>query len=53
MLNTLGRLMWVAVGALGAMAWQSAEADKRKGATNGAGKTTRSRSRARSTTKAT
>jgi hypothetical protein len=33
------------------MPWQSAEADKRKGAAPGTGKTTRSRSRARTTTK--
>lgn len=48
MLNMLGRLMWVAVGALGVKAWDAAEADKRRkgGASNGG--TTRSRGRGRS-----
>ena len=50
MLNMLGRLMWVAVGALGVKAWQSAEEERRKGGTAN-GTTTRSRSRKRSTTK--
>jgi hypothetical protein len=48
MLNMLGRLMWVAIGALGVKAWQAAEEDqRRKGGTAG-GTTTRPRSRKRS-----
>jgi hypothetical protein len=48
MLNMLGRLMWVAVGALGVKAWQAAEDERRKGSA-GNGTTTRARGRKRST----
>jgi hypothetical protein len=44
MLNMLGRLMWVAVGALGVKAWEAAEAERRKGTTaTGAPKRARKR----------
>ena len=54
MLNMLGRLMWVAVGALGVKAWEAAEQERAvKGGTNGGtgarSRVGRSRSKVRKT----
>lgn len=48
MLNMLGRLMWVAIGALGVKAWEAAEDDRRKGgAASGTASGTAKRPRSR------